>query len=256
MQPNIFPIIISITIITALLAALWRIGLRKLKSYNSPILGKIKVLQKYNGEKVLTTNSYIQGISTEKDSIKLSYWYCVAKQAGDFCKRVKDPEVLMLGLGANTIPNLISHLNPAAHQTIVEIDDYIIKACREFFNLDALPNYQLIQADAFKLLSRENAFVEKKFDVIIIDIFNGNPPYVDIKSNHPDFITSLLPYLKKDGMVIFNRPGHTESVRSDSQKLENYLSALFAKTKSFDIKDPRGFRNTVITAHMKRQKLS
>jgi len=224
MQPNIFPIIISITIITALLAALWRIGLRKLKSYNSPILGKIKVLQKYNGEKVLTTNSYIQGISTEKDSIKLSYWYCVAKQAGDFCKRVKDPEVLMLGLGANTIPNLISHLNPAAHQTIVEIDDYII--------------------------------VEKKFDVIIIDIFNGNPPYVDIKSNHPDFITSLLPYLKKDGMVIFNRPGHTESVRSDSQKLENYLSALFAKTKSFDIKDPRGFRNTVITAHMKRQKLS
>lgn len=250
MQPNILQIIVPLTLIIILLLALWRIGLRKLRVYRSPLLGKIEVLQKYNGEKILTTNSYIQGVSTEKISIKQSYWYCAAKQACDFCKNIKDPQVLMLGLGANTVSNLIASLNPQIHQTIVEIDGSIIKACREFFNLDILESYQLIQADAFKLLPQKNAFAGKKFNVIIVDIFNGKPPYVSITGNQPGFIKKLLPHLKQNCMVIFNRPGHTEQVRSDSKKLEDYLSTLFSKTQLFDIKDPRGFRNTIITAQV------
>lgn len=252
MQPNLFPIIAPLVLIPILLFALWRIGLRKLKAYHSPLLGKIEVLQKYNGERILTTNSYIQGISTEKESIKKSYWYCVARQACDFCKNIKDPKVLMLGLGANTIPNLITRLHPFVRQTIVEIDGHIIEACQEFFGLNNLLNYQLIKTDAFKLLANKNAFNGEKFNVIIVDIFNGNPPYVDIKSNQPNFITNLLPHLKKDCMVIFNRPGHTKEVRNDSKKLEGYLATIFKETQVFDIKDPRGFRNNIVTAtHLK-----
>lgn len=248
MQPNIFPLAAPLILIPILLFTLWRIGLRKLKTYHSPLLGKIEVLKKYNGEKILTTNSYIQGISTEKESVSQSYWYCVAKQTALLCKDHQHPQILMLGLGANTISNLISKINPHIHQTIVEIDKSIILACKEFFGLDKLPNHKLIQADAFKLVEKKNAFDGKKFDVIIVDIFIGNPPYVSIESNQPTFIEELLPHLKTDGMVIFNRPGHTEQVRSDSQKLEAYLKTLFQKTQMSDVKDPRGFRNTVITA--------
>lgn len=255
MQPDIFPLIVPLILIPLLLFALWRIGMRKLKTYHSPILGKIEVLQKYNGERILTTNSYIQGVSTEKDDIKKSYWYCVAQQATGFCKNIQNPSILMLGLGANTIPNLIAKTNPQIHQTIVEIDKNIIDACRQFFNLDTLPNHQLIQADAFKLISQSKAF-EIKFDVIIVDIFLGNPPYVSIDSNQPSFIEKLLPHLKTSGMVIFNRPGHTEKIRSNSRELETYLKTLFEKTKTYDVKDPRGFRNTVITAQAKGRKLS
>lgn len=253
MQSNIFPLAAPLILIPLLLFALWRIGLRKLKSYHSPLLGKIEVLQKYNGEKILTTNSYIQGISTEKENVSQSYWYCVAKQTALFCKNYRNPQILMLGLGANTIPNLIAKINPEIHQTIVEIDDSIISACKEFFGLDKLPNYKLIQADAFKLIGGKNAFEGKKFDVAIVDVFIGSPPYVSIESNQPNFIEKLLPYLKKEGAIIFNRPGHTEMVRADSRKLENYLKTLFTKTQLFDVCDPRGFRNSIITGQVKKQ---
>ncbi len=255
MQPNIFQVILPLFIIIILLAALWRIGLRKLKTYRSPILGKIEVSQKFNGEKILTTNDYIQGISIGREDVKHSYWYAVAKEAADFCKKTKNPEVLMLGLGANTIPNLIAEINPSIHQTIVEIDGVIIEACRKFFKLDDLPNSNLIKADAFKLFSEKDAF-DKKLNVIIVDIFLGAPPYVSIDSNQPGFIVKLLPYLKSDGMIIFNRPGHTGQVRSESEVLQNYLSSLFKKTATYDIKDPRGFRNTIITSQERRQKPS
>ncbi len=252
MQPNFFQITLPLALVFILLFVLWRIGLRKIKTYYSPILGKIEVLKKYNGEKILTTNSYIQGISTEKNNVRQSYWFCVAEQTALFCQNIKNPQILMLGLGANTIPNIINKMNPKIHQTIVDIDEFIIQACREFFGLDKLPNHKLIQGDVFKLVEKKNSFDGKKFDTIIVDVFIGSPPYVSIESNQPNFIEKLLPFLKKDGMIIFNRPGHREEVRKESVELKRYLSSHFKKTALFDIKDPRGFRNSIITGQIKR----
>lgn len=249
MQQNLFQVIIAIAALPFLGLAIWRIRLKRLASYCSPLLGKIEVLQKYNGEKVLTTNSYPQGVSTEQESITQSYWYIVASEASKFCRNRKSPQILTLGLGANTIPNLLAKLDPEINQTIVEIDEQIIEACRKFFGLDNLPNSKLIQADAFSFDFAQDG-PKNRFDVIIVDIFLGAPPYVSIDSNRPSFIEKLLPSLKKDGLIIFNRPGHTENVRADSKKLETYLQTLFKKTRMFDVKDPRGFRNTVITAQI------
>lgn len=245
MQQNFAGIIIPIITILILLIILWRIGLRALKKYHSPTLGEIEVLQKYNGEKLLTINGYAQGISIEKKSLKKSYWYCVANETVKFCRIRKNPRILMLGLGANTISSLIAQQNPKIHQTIVEIDSQIIQACQEYFGLRELPNYCLIQADAYKLVNDKKTFT-KKFDAIIVDIYTGKPPFVSLKSNLPNFIEKLLPWLKKEGMIIFNRPAHTKDTRKDSQKLKDYLVTLFIKTEVFDIKDPRGYRNNVI----------
>lgn len=255
MQPDFWLTAIPLFLIPILLLALWRIGLRHLKNYQSPLLGKIEVVQKYNGEKMLMINNYIQGISIEKDSVKHSYWFCIADVVAKFCKRKDDPQVLMLGLGANAIPNLISEMNPQIRQTIIEIDKFIIDACRKYFHLDKLPLYQLIQADAYEIFERkENAI--PVFDTIIVDIFTGQPPYISLQSNEPSYIEKIIPYLKKDGMIIFNRPAHKEAVRYDGQKLKEYLNTLFKETKIFDIKDPRGFRNYVITATKKLRKVT
>ncbi|KKT80747.1 MAG: hypothetical protein UW78_C0026G0005 [Candidatus Azambacteria bacterium GW2011_GWA1_44_9] len=208
------------------------------------MLGKIEIFQKYNGEKVLTINSYPQGVSIHDESIKKSYWYAIAQEVLRFTQKRKKPQILMLGLGACTIPNLIAKQDKNIHQTIIEIDKEIIKACHDFFGLGQLPNYQIIQNNAYKWVSN-NTF-KNEFDVIIIDIFLGHPPYVDLKSNKPNFIEKLLPYLKQDGMIIFNRPAHTEETRSDSRQLEQYLKTRFKKTKLLDIKDPRRFRNNLI----------
>lgn len=251
MQQFNLEIIVPLISIPCLLLALWRIGLRRLKTYHSPLLGKIEIYKKYNGEKLLTINSYAQGISTEQKSIQKSYWYCIAREAVKFCQNKKNPQVLMLGLGANTIPTLIAGLNPAICQTIVEIDKEIIQACRTYFKLDSLPNYQLVRTDAYQLAEDKNAF-GRQFNVLIVDIFTGKPPYVSLKSNKPNFIQKLLPWIKTDGMIIFNRPGNTEESRTDSQKLKNYLDTLFKNTTLFDLHDPRGYRNNVIVASFKK----
>lgn len=250
MQPGSFSIIISLIAIPILLLALWRIGLRRLKSYHSPLLGNIEIYQKYNGEKLLTINKYAQGISVNHSSIKKSYWYKIAEITAQFCQTKKQPKILMLGLGANTIPNLIAQLNPQIQQTLLEIDSSIIQACRDYFKLDQLPNYQLIQADAYQLFNQKKPF-DNTFDVLIVDIFTGKPPYVSLKSNKANFIEKLLPHLKKDGIIIFNRPGNTLEGREDSQKLKSYLLTKFKKAEIYDINDPRGYRNNVIVANTK-----
>lgn len=244
-------ILIPTLLIPILILLLWRIGVRKIKSYNSPLLGKVEVYQKYNGEKLLAINSYAQGVSINHPSIKKSYWYKITEEATRFVKGTANPQVLMLGLGANTISSLINKLNPKVYQTIVEFDGTIIQACEEHFGLDKLANYTLIHADAYKLINKKEPF-KQKFDVIIVDIYTGEPPYVSLKSNKPNFIEKLIPFLKKEGMVIFNRPGNTDKARKASEELKNYLSTLFKKTNLIDIKDPRGYRNNVITAITKQ----
>lgn len=151
----------------------------------------------------------------------------------------------MLGLGANTIPNLIAQIAPRIQITVVELDPLIILACRQYFDLDKLSNLQLIQADAYQLIDRPQAF-KNKFEVIVVDIFTGHPPFVSLQSNQPNFIEKLLPYLKKDGLMIFNRPAHNEASRRGGEALHEYLKTLFLRTDLTEIHDPRGYRNHII----------
>lgn len=253
MQQDSLQIIIALVLIPLLFLAIWRIRLKKLKVYNSPLLGKIEVLEKYDHEKVLTINSYIQGISIEKESVKKTYEFQVANKTAQFCKDQKNCQVLMLGLGANTISNLIAKLNPGIFLTIIEIDPFIIQACTDFFDLKKLPKYQLIKGDAYQIIDQKKLF-SKLFDVIIVDIFTGEPPYISLDSNKPNFIRKLLPLLKSNGQIIFNRPAHTLKVREDGEKLEQYLKTMFKETTIVDVKDPRGYRNFIITASNKLDK--
>jgi spermidine synthase len=252
MQQSFFQIIIPLLLIIPSLLLLHQVGIWQLKKYKSSLLGEIKIYLKFkNKEKILAINNYDQGISVENNQVELSYFYRIASLAAKHCQGRKNPQALMLGLGANTVSNLIARLNPQIHQTLVEFDPQIVQACRDYFDLDKLSNYDLMIADVYELIKNPQAFA-KKFDVLIVDVFTGKPPYVSLESNQPNFIKQLLPWLKKDGMIIFNRPGNTAPARSDSLKLKKYLATLFKNCKLFDIQDPvRRYRNNVIAAWVK-----
>ncbi len=239
------PVIIFLIIV--LMSCFWRLQIKKLKEYHSPILGLIEIWEKYNGEKILTINKYHHGISTDAKSFKKSYWYYIAKQALDHIKHQKKPEVLFFGLGANASSRTIDQQNPQAHQTIIEIDHSIIEACKEFFHLDEMKNMTVIEGDAYKLID-ERKYSQKKFDVMVVDIFTGIPPYVSTKTNQPPFIEKLQKWLKKDGLIIFNRPANIAADREDTKKLDAYLRTKFKKVQTVYIKDPRGYQNEIITA--------
>ncbi len=228
----------------------WRIRVKKLKSYDSPIIGLIEIWQKYNGEKILTINKYHHGISIDDPSIKTSYWYYIAQQALKATDK-KEPQILFFGLGANASSRLIEQKNPQAHQTIIEIDPFIIEACKEFFHLLEMKNMTVIEADAYKEIDKRPEF-KAKFDVIVVDIFTGIPPYVSTKTNQPPFIEKMMKWLKPEGTIIFNRPANIKTDREDTKKLEEYLRTKFKDVKNVYIKDQRGYENDIITVSTKR----
>lgn len=235
---------IPIVIIPPLLFLYFRLRIRRLRRYKAKI-GVIDVVETYDKERILKINTYSQGISINKGSVDKSYWYAVAKNAVDHCKNKKSPAVLFLGLGANTSSGLIARLNPGIHQTIVEIDPDVIQACREYFGLDTLLNAEVVNDDAFAYIKKA-AKAKARFDVVVIDIFSGIAPFVVNGTEKPDFIKRVEKILKKDGIMIFNRPDDSEEARSSTKELIKYLKNHFKDVKDIYIHDPRGYRNNVI----------
>ena len=236
----------AIGLVAFLLFVLSKLYIRRLKKYYSPISGLVEVWQRPDGEKYLTINGAVQGISIDQPSIKASYWYFIAEKVLKHCKTKHQPHVLFLGLGANTSSLLISRQNTKIQQTIIEIDQLIIDACHHFFQLDKLKNYLLIHGNVHELINKRGDF-NGKFDTIVVDVFSGEPPFVSLETNKSKFIKKLREWGKKDALLIFNRHADTPEAKKIGQDLYNYLNKNFSKPKLMYIKDPRGYRNYVIT---------
>ncbi len=243
-------LVMALLVLTILLLLmLSKVYIRRLKHYTSPLLGDVEVWQRVNGEKYLTINKSVQGISIEKSSVKKSYWYFIAQKVLDHCKKRASPHILFLGLGANTSSLLISNKNPKIHQTIIEIEEIIIDACRRFFNLDELKNYTLVHSDIHELINKREDF-NNKFDVIVVDVFSGEPPFVSLETNEPTFIEKLMRWAKKDALLIFNRHADTPHAQKIGQELYQHLLTLSSRVGLTSIKDPRGYENFVITVRV------
>lgn len=223
-----------------------RFNTKKLKEYKSSHFKKITVWEKNNGEKLLTTNNFPQGISIDKPNITNSYWYKQIELCEKYCRGKKNLSVLFLGLGAGTGPQLLNLKNPKIKQTIIEFDKKIIEICREFFNLNQLKNSTIINADAYVLIKNQKSFKEK-FNVIIVDIFTGEESF-KTSSINTEFIQRLSKLLKNDGVLIFNRLAHRKNLREETEKLKIFLSSIFKQTEKIFIKDPRGYQNELVIA--------
>lgn len=156
----------------------------------------------------------------------------------------------MLGLGANTISSLIAQKNSSINQTVLEIDESIIKACQDFFDLNKTPNVKVIKTDAIRYFTTPPTL---KYDCIIVDIFTGKTPYVVEESNKPKFIKKLIKNLVKDGLILFNRPGTQKRILEDNQNLEKFLKTIFKQTGIHLVCDPRGYKNNIITGKIQRR---
>ncbi len=225
---------------------------KKLKKYESDISGSIVVSEKYNGEKVLTTNSFVQGISVDDPSIKKSYWYVIADEILKHCHNKKDARVLFIGLGANTSSLLVHKKNPSIHLVIVEIDPMIVTVNKEFFQLDTMKNAEIITADIYSLLTSKKSSWENIYDTIVIDTFDAKPPYLLKGSHEPEFLNILYTWIKKDGMFLFNAPIKTQGINVN--ELLKYLKQIFKHANHRIIHDPRGFHNHVIAASVKHKR--
>jgi spermidine synthase len=76
--------------------------------------------------------------------------------------------ILVLGVaGGSVIKTLVDEIQFKGKITGVEIDPDIIAIANEYFNLNAIPNLELIIGDAFEFVLK----TKNKYDLIIIDVF-------------------------------------------------------------------------------------
>ena len=114
--------------------------------------------------------------------------------------RIKKFEnVLVLGVaGGSVIKTLTQEVKFKGKITGVEIDETAVEIAKKFFQLDQIPNLNLVVDDAFEFVLK----TKEKYDLIIIDVFQDtkmpNFLFEDFFINRINFLLNV------NGFILFN----------------------------------------------------
>jgi spermidine synthase len=111
----------------------------------------------------------------------------------------KFDNVLLLGVaGGSVIKTLVEEIKFKGKITGVEIDPAMIEVANTYFNLNEIPNLNIVIDDAFEFVLK----TKETYDLIIIDVFQDttmpNFLFEDFFINRVNFL------LRKDGFILFN----------------------------------------------------
>ncbi len=138
-----------------------------------------------------------------------------------FEKIEKMNHILVLGVaGGSVIKTLTNEVNYTKKITGVEIDANVIEIANKYFELDTIPNFEIIIDDAFEFVLK----TKEKYDLIIIDIFQDTKmPNFLFESF---FANRILEILEPNGMFLFNTMCLTDV---DNTRNANYLKLFNRK---------------------------
>ena len=178
------------------------------KKYDSKVNGELILRSYLFGGWYLKVKAgeYYSGSYLEK------MWLSVLKRL-DLVK--KPEEILILGLGAGSVLKAIQKYWPKSKVTAVDYDPTMIELAKQIYGANQV---NCIISDALVFLKNE----DRKFDLIVIDIFLGNSPSPLLSDE--EFIKSTEKSLNNNGMVIANIKTAL-SQRNDA--LENKWQEIF-----------------------------
>ena len=143
----------------------------------------------------------------------------------------KFENILVLGVaGGSVIKTLTQEIKYKEKITGVEIDEVAIEIAQKFFQLQAIPNFNLVQDDAFEFVLK----TKEKYDLIIIDVFQDtqmpNFLFEDFFINRINFL------LQVNGFILFNTMvlNKKEAERNQNYRTkfnENYSVRLYPKVE-------------------------
>ena len=147
--------------------------------------------------------------------------------------RIKKFEnILVLGVaGGSVIKTLTQEVKFKGKITGVEIDETAVEIAKKFFELDQIPNLNLVVDDAFEFVLK----TKEKYDLIIIDIFQDtkmpNFLFEDFFINRINFL------LQVNGFILFNTMvlSFTDKKRNATYKTkfnDNYSVRLYPKVET------------------------
>ncbi|NTW32517.1 MAG: fused MFS/spermidine synthase [Bacteroidetes bacterium] len=139
-------------------------------------------------------------------------------------RNIKD--VLILGFGAGSVASLLHEkFKINCNITGVEIDEKIIELAHKYFNVQRFENTEIICADAFDFISKN----EKLFDLIIVDVYIDNVIPQNIESEQ--FIKQLKTSLNNKGIIVFNKLIYSKETDISSKVLYDTFSKVVGECK-------------------------
>ena len=152
--------------------------------------------------------------------------------------------VLILGVaGGSVVQTLVSDFSFSKKITGVELDQEIIHIANSYFNLDKIPNFKCVIADAEKFVQSDTSH----YDLIIIDIFKDTemPEFLFQES----FISNSKQLLNKNGYILFNTM-HLN--RNSKNTIEKYLTHFDSNSYSKKVlKNVERYNDVIIIKRFK-----
>jgi spermidine synthase len=106
--------------------------------------------------------------------------------------------VLVLGLGAGSVPVYLNRFLPDATIDTVELDPGVIDVSRKYFGLRETKTFHLIESDARVFLNRHT----EPYDLIFVDAFTGS--YIPFHLMTKEFYQLVRNRLAPHGVAAFN----------------------------------------------------
>lgn len=178
-----------------------------------------------NETRKLYVNDTIQSVNATSPSAHSLVWGRLI----DILKE-QTPElssILVLGLGGGTSQHLIAANFANVHIVSVEIDPVMIEIAKRFFNVGDIPNHQIIEADACRVIIEPQKFnlTFDSFEAVYVDIFVGDV-FPDLGESG-NFLAHIKKMVAPTGLVVFNRhyrDKHQEDVDNFADDVEVHFS--------------------------------
>lgn len=184
-----------------------------LEEVESPVNGKIQVVKSFEGIRILAGGISQSGWLVRK------IWDVALKKVKE--EKASFKKVLILGLGAGSAAELVSHYFPDAEIIGVDKDPLMVNLGRKYLHLANIPKLKIVEADGAKFVGKAK---KGSFDLVLADIYVGSQIPYQFKAM--PFLQSVEKILKPDGVACFNHL-YSNIEKENAYKLHKKLRKIF-----------------------------
>ncbi len=206
---------------------------KTLAKFNSPISGKIEVVQE-GLERRLMVGGLAQSINYDAPDVEERVWGELVESL-TVNRKSQIENALILGLGGGTVAHLLTKKFGPIPIDAVELDPVIVEVGKKFFDLGRLSNLNIVVGNAVDFVKNS-----RQYDLIIVDLYTGSRYPAEAES--PSFFADLKRLAHPSGVIVFNRISGKRNA-----EFEEKLKASFGDFKKKTVPSKSGGKNVIYT---------
>ncbi len=154
----------------------------------------------------------------------------------------EEATILILGFGAGSVASILrKERNLSNPITGVELDEMMIKAGQEHFDLKKLTDIDLVIDDACEFIQN----CDRQYSLIVVDIYIDDK--VPEKFMHDCFIKEIYRCLSPGGKLVFNKLVSDKETANELEHLEKQFRSFFKEVKTIKIPINKFAPNIMLT---------